>query len=220
MVIILHKFVFVYFLFFLLLFSYETINVNANEDKYLIYIDPGHGGMDGGCSFGDLIEKNVNLKIGLTLKDVLESKGYEVKITRSGDVSLCKDKFSKKEDIYTRIDLINNSDADLFISIHTNSFVKEKYYGAQVFYNNVCENNTYLAHQIQSHLVEYTDTTRIPKLLNNVMVLKKVEKVGCLVECGFLSNPKEYKLFQDDAYIRIIANSISYGIDDYFLEYV
>ena len=79
MVMILHKFVFVYFLFFLLLFSYETINVNANEDKYLIYIDPGHGGMDGGCSFGDLIEKNVNLKIGLTLKDVLESKGYEVK---------------------------------------------------------------------------------------------------------------------------------------------
>ena len=131
--IVLHKFVFVYFLFFLLLFSYETISVNANEEKNIIYIDPGHGGMDGGCSFEDLIEKNVNLKIGLALKEILEEKGYEVKMTRSGDVSLSKDKFSKKEDIYTRIDLINNSDADLFVSIHTNSFVQEKYFGAQVF---------------------------------------------------------------------------------------
>lgn len=218
--IVLHKFVFVYFLFFLLLFSYETISVNANEEKNIIYIDPGHGGMDGGCSFEDLIEKNVNLKIGLALKEILEEKGYEVKMTRSGDVSLSKDKFSKKEDIYTRIDLINNSDADLFVSIHTNSFVQEKYFGAQVFYNNISENNTYIAHQIQSHLTEFTNTTRIPKLLNNVMVLKRIEKVGCLVECGFLSNPTEYKLFKDDAYIKVIANCISYGIDDYFLKYV
>ena len=70
-----HKFVFLYFLFFLLLFSYATVSVNATEEKYVIFIDPGHGGMDGGCSYEDLIEKNVNQNIGLKLRDVLEEKG-------------------------------------------------------------------------------------------------------------------------------------------------
>jgi N-acetylmuramoyl-L-alanine amidase len=215
-VIVLHKFVFVYFLFFLLLFSYETISVNANEEKNIIYIDPGHGGMDGGCSFEDLIEKNVNLKIGLALKEILEEKGYEVKMTRSGDVSLSKDKFSKKEDIYTRIDLINNSDADLFVSIHTNSFVQEKYFGAQVFYNGINPNNLLIASNVQSYLSTFTKTTRVHKNLDNIMILRNINKAGCLIETGFISNPNEYELYQSDDYLIKLANCIMYGIDDYF----
>jgi N-acetylmuramoyl-L-alanine amidase len=199
------------------LFSYANINVGAMEEKYLIFLDPGHGGMDGGCSYQDLIEKDVNLKIGLKLRTTLESKGYEVKMTRSADIHLCQDKFSKKEDLVTRIDMINKSSADLFISIHTNSFVNPKYYGAQVFYNNKLENNVFIAKTIQSYLVENTKTTRIAKALNNIMVLREITKPGCLIECGFISNPDEYLLFQKDGYIRKIANSIVYGIDDYFI---
>ena len=167
---------FLYFLFFLLLFSYATVSVNATEEKYVIFIDPGHGGMDGGCSYEDLIEKNVNLNIGLKLRDVLEEKGYEVKMTRSADIHLCVDKFSKKEDLNTRIQMINQSNADLFISIHTNSFTNPKYFGAQVFYNNFLDNNTFIATRIQKYLSLYTETTRVAKGLKNVMILREIKK--------------------------------------------
>lgn len=219
MVISLHKFVFVYFLFFVVIFSYANIDVSAQDDKYVIYLDPGHGGLDGGCNYKDLVEKNINLKIATKIKEGLIEKGYEVRMTRTGDIHLCKDKFSKKEDLQTRVDLINNSQADLFISIHTNSFVNPKYYGAQVFYNSYLDNNTFIGTQIQSYLSEYTQTTRIAKNLKNVMILREITKPGCLVECGFISNPMEYNLLQDEAYLAQLSNCIIYGIDDYFLTY-
>ena len=211
-----HKFVFLYFLFFLMVFSYLNINVNAVEDLDIVFIDPGHGGMDGGFSHKELVEKNINLKIALFLKKILEDDGYKVYMTRSADVHLCKEKFSKKEDLLTRIDMINNSDADMFISIHTNSFVQEKYFGAQVFYNGINSNNLYISSQIQEYLKSFTNTTRIHKNLDNIMILRKIEKVGCLIETGFISNPEEYNLFQDDLYLKQIASCIKFGIDDYF----
>ena len=201
---------------FLLIFSYLNIKVDANEDLNIVFIDPGHGGLDGGCSYKDLVEKDINLKIALKLKTCLEDAGYTVLMTRSADVHLCKDKFSKKEDLLTRIDLINNSNADLFVSIHTNSFVQEKYFGAQVFYNGINKNNLLIASNIQSYLTTFTKTTRLHKNLDNIMVLRNINKVGCLIETGFISNPDEYQLFSTDAYLAQLANCIMYGIDDYF----
>ena len=97
MVIVMHKFAFLYFLIFLLAFSYLNIKVEALEDKYVIFIDPGHGGLDGGCNFKDLVEKDINLKIGLKLKEKLIEEGYDVLMTRIADIHLCKEKFSKKK---------------------------------------------------------------------------------------------------------------------------
>jgi N-acetylmuramoyl-L-alanine amidase len=138
-------------------------------------------------------------------------------MTRSADVHLCEDKFSKKEDLKTRINMINKSDADLFISIHTNSFVKEKYYGAQVFYNGINQKNLLIATNIQKQLVQNTNTTRVIKNLDNVMVLKNINKAGCMVETGFTSNPSEYELFKSDEYLIILAKTIKAGIDEYFI---
>lgn len=212
-----HKFVFIYFLLFVLLFSYFNVQVDAEEDKNIVFIDPGHGGLDGGCSYKDLVEKDINLKIALFLKKELQDSGYVVLMTRSADVHLCTDKFSKKEDLRTRINMINQSDADLFISIHTNSFVKERYYGAQVFYNGINPKNLLVATNIQKQLVQNTNTTRVIKNLDNVMILKNINKVGCMVETGFISNPNEYELFQTDEYLITLAKTIKAGIDEYFL---
>lgn len=217
MVIVMHKFAFLYFLVFLLAFSYLNIKVDAKEDKYIVFIDPGHGGLDGGCSFKDLVEKDINLKIGLKLKEKLTEAGYDVLMTRSADIHLCNDKFSKKEDLLTRIDLINNSNANLFISIHTNSFVQEKYFGAQVFYNGNNPNNLLIASKVQSYLSTFTKTDRIHKNLDNIMILRKINKVGCLIETGFISNPNEYELFKTDEYLDQLANTILYGIEEYFV---
>ena len=63
MVKIMHKFVFLYFLVFLLVFSYLNIRVDAEENKNIVFIDPGHGGLDGGCNFKDLVEKEIRKKL-------------------------------------------------------------------------------------------------------------------------------------------------------------
>ena len=211
-----HKFVFLYFLFFLLVFSYLNIRVDATEDLNVVFIDPGHGGLDGGCSYKDLVEKDINLKIALKLRDSLEEAGYEVLMSRSADIHLCKDKFSKKEDLLTRIEMINSSNADLFISIHTNSFTNPKYFGAQVFYNGINPNNLLIASNVQSYLSTFTKTTRVHKNLDNIMILRNINKAGCLIETGFISNPNEYELYQSEDYLIKLANCIMYGIDDYF----
>lgn len=211
-----HKFVFLYFLVFLLVFSYLNIRVDAEEDRNIIFLDPGHGGLDGGCNYKELVEKDINLKIALKLRDKLEEEGYVVYMTRSSDVHLCVDKFSKKEDLLTRISMINKSDADLFVSIHTNSFVKEKYYGAQVFYNGNNDKNLLIASKLQQYLSTFTNTNRIHKNLDNIMILRNITKVGCLIESGFISNPQEYELFKSDSYLNQMANTIMYGIEEYF----
>ena len=61
MVKIMHKFVFLYFLVFLLVFSYLNIRVDAEENKNIVFIDPGHGGLDGGCNFKDLVEQLISI---------------------------------------------------------------------------------------------------------------------------------------------------------------
>jgi N-acetylmuramoyl-L-alanine amidase len=137
-------------------------------------------------------------------------------MSRSADVHLCKDKFSKKEDLVTRIEMINSSNADLFISIHTNSFTNPKYFGAQVFYNGINPNNLLIASNVQSYLSAFTKTTRVHKNLDNIMILRNINKAGCLIETGFISNPNEYELYQSDDYLIKLANCIMYGIDDYF----
>lgn len=212
-----HKFVFLYFLLFVVVFSYFNIRVSADEDKTIVFIDPGHGGLDGGCNYLELVEKDINLKIALNLRMLLQEDGYVVLMTRSSDVHLCQDKFSKKEDLQTRINLINDSNADLFISIHTNSFVEKKYYGAQVFYNGKNPNNFLVATNIQRNLAEFTNTKRVTKNLDNVMILRNINKVGCLIETGFISNPNEYELFKSDEYLLKIAEVIKGGIDEYCL---
>lgn len=216
MVKLMHKFVFLYFLVFVLVFSYLNVKVSADEDKYVVFIDPGHGGLDGGCNYLDLVEKDINLKIALKLRDSLEEHGYEVLMTRSADIHLCKDKFSKKEDLNTRIEMINKSNADLFISIHTNSFTNPKYFGAQVFYNGIQPNNLLIASNVQGYLSTFTKTTRRHKNLDNIMILRNINKVGCLIETGFISNPSEYELYKSDAYLQQLANCMMYGIQDYF----
>ena len=137
-------------LFLTLFLTTNVVVVSAllkEDTRPVIYIDPGHGGYDGGCvSYNkDIIEKNVALNVSLAVKRHLEELGYKVLLTRDTDKALGK---TKKEDIYTRVDLINNSSSVLYLSIHANSFTSNKIKGAQTFYNPKNELNQKLATKI------------------------------------------------------------------------
>ena len=124
-------------LFLATFFSFNLTSFSPVQKK-IILIDPGHGGFDGGAvSKRNTIEKILNLKIALKLRDRLKDK-YDVVMTREDDISLHKEgtKNRKQQDLANRRKMIDDSNCDLFISIHLNKFDSPNVKGCQVYYAN------------------------------------------------------------------------------------
>ena len=190
--------------------------INNKLEKKIIVLDPGHGGKDRGTSVGDVYESKINLEISLKLKEELTKYGVVALLTRDGDYDLSSPNVSrrKKSDFDNRIKLINNSNADLYLSIHINYLSDSKYYGAQVFYVN---DNLNLAKSIQKSLKEdLKSPLNEKKLGNEIYMYKKLNVPGVLIECGFISNNKERKLLIDEVYQYKIVNSIIKGLINYY----
>ena len=213
--------IYVFFMFFLAISVCSFINVNANEFPLLnkvIYIDPGHGGADPGTIYKDIYEKDINLELCNKLKDKLESLGAIVYMTRYGDYDLSNNYAvsRKKSDLNNRAKIINNSKADIYISIHLNSISSSTWSGAQVFYDDVNEKNKVIAELMQNQLKEDLNTKRKVKELTNMLLNRKVTIPGILIEVGFLSNPNDRYLLQKQYYQKKVINSITTGVLKYF----
>lgn len=210
-------------LFFLLsLCSFNFITANNSQYNLellgkVIYIDPGHGGKDPGTLYKDIYEKDINLEICLKLQKVLESEGAIVYLTRYGDYDLSNNSYSrKKSDLNNRAKIINESGADIYISIHLNSISSSTWRGAQVFYDDVNEKNIEIANLFQEQLKKDLKTTRKVKEINNMLMNRKIKIPGILIEAGFLSNPNDRYLLRQDNYQYKICNSIRDGLIKYF----
>lgn len=207
--------------------SEETIGYMPITNKTIV-LDAGHGGIDSGASNNDktIFEKNINLSITLKLKELIESSGGLVILTRDDDSSLYEESGNKtirqkyNENLRNRKNIVDESDADMFISIHLNSFQQSKYYGAQTFYPEGQEDGKVLASYVQNELKRVVDESnnRVIKPRNDLYLLKNCKMPSILIECGFLSNEKEAKLLNDEKYQEKIAWAIYAGIQKYFGE--
>ena len=186
-----------------------------SANAYTPIIDPGHGGVDGGAvSSSGVIESALNLDISIKLKYVFLFFGIEPVMVRETDISLHSDGVSglarqKISDLKNRVKLVNSIENGFLISIHQNSFSDSRYSGAQIFYSD--EESKHLAELLQSNIHEQIDTenSRSSKPVDSrVYLFKNVERPAVLVECGFLTNPKELMLLQDLTYQRKLAVAI------------
>ncbi|MFZ5966753.1 MAG: N-acetylmuramoyl-L-alanine amidase CwlD [Bacillota bacterium] len=189
----------------------------------VIVIDAGHGGIDGGAvGRNGVLESHINLEIALKLRRLLEESGAMVILSRDEDMGLYSDQGTirnkKNEDLRNRKTLIEESHADIFVSIHLNSFPQAQYYGAQTFYPRNCEKSKKLAEHIQEELIRVLNNgnTRESKVKSDVYLMKNTTIPTVLVECGFLSNANEEKMLQDSTYQEKVAWSIYIGIIRYF----
>lgn len=183
----------------------------------LIVVDAGHGGLDPGTIYKDIYEKDINLKIALFLEEELSKLGAGVLLVRDSDQDLSNgvSDHRKRTDFDNRIKLINNSEADLYISIHLNYLTNSTYYGAQVFYN---KKNEKLATKIQNFLNNNLDTDReVKKIPSSTYMYSRLNIPGVLIECGFLSNYKERNLLITEEYQRKLANVIAQSIVKYYI---
>lgn len=165
------------------------------------------------------------MKIALKLQNLLEQSGCNVVLTRSNENAIYDlDKTTLKEkkisDIHNRVKIGNESQADIFVSIHLNKIPQQQYWGWQCFYQSGNEQSIKLAKSLQSNLNEaiQEDNKRVAMKLDTVYIMKHVEIPISIVECGFLSNPEEEKKLLEDEYQNKLAWGIYNGIIDYFLE--
>lgn len=189
----------------------------------IIIVDPGHGGIDGGASSKQgLLEKDVSLNISLILRDYLQESGALVIMSREEDHDLAGSSTKgirnrKVDDLKRRVQLINETGGDLFVTLHLNAIPSPRWYGAQTFYNRTIVENEKIAKFIQDEIrTNLENTNRFAKPIGNVYLLKHASIPGALVEVGFLSNPTEAELLNTKAYQQKIAASIYRGILRYY----
>ena len=213
--------IYIFVLLILSLSIFGIIDIKAKElplKNKIIYLDPGHGGIDPGSIYKDIYEKDINLDICIKLKKELETKGAHVLLTRNGDYDLSTPKTTtrKKSDLNNRVRLINDSNADMYISIHLNSTNSKKWYGAQVFYDDVNPENKKIALIMQEELKNNLKTNRDIDEIKTMLLNRKVIIKGVLIEVGFLSNDNERYLLKQEKYQEKIAQTIVKGIIDYY----
>lgn len=207
-------------------FTQRAVDASLNTVKYkTVIIDAGHGGVDGGTSADDgTLEKDLNLQIALKLNEILNSFGVETVLVRDSDISIHDDtaksiRQKKISDLKNRLNIINNTDESVFVSIHQNHFGESKYHGTQIFYSKNNPDSQKLADCIRMPVVSYLqpDNTReIKQSGTEIYLLNNAQSPSVMVECGFLSNTDETNRLKDENYQRKLAFIISLGIIDYF----
>ena len=210
---------FVFMLISLMLLTSGVVYSHELDSKLVgkvIVLDAGHGGKDRGTSVNDIYESDINLSLVLKLKNVLNKHGVDVLLTRDGDYDLSSPNVSrrKKSDFDNRISLINNSRADLYLSIHINYLVDSRYYGAQVFYTN---GNEELANVLQTSMINNLGSPlKEKRISDSIYMYKQLLIPGVLIECGFLSNGKEKSMLITDKYQDKIVDAIVDGLIKYY----
>lgn len=205
-------------------FFSSSKTVFGDKKVPVVIVDAGHGEPDGGAvGANGTLEKDINLDIARKLQEVLEGKGIKVIMTRTGDFGLFQNndasiREKKREDMNTRLSIMKKSGADIFISIHMNSFSSSKTSGLHVFYAKNHEEVKSLAENIQDRISKITGakTHTVKTADKNLFLMKNPPLPAILVECGFISNPEEEKKLNDADYRSRIAWAIAEAVEKYF----
>lgn len=204
-------------------FTGKALISNAYEKfVYVVVLDAGHGGIDGGVVGVQtgVVESELNLKMVYELKDIYEKSGFKVVLTRTDENGLYGEASSgfKLRDLKKRRDIINNSNADMVISIHMNKYSASSRRGAQVFFKIDDKKSNFLAEKIQFRLNLMKESPRISNALKGDYYILNTAKIpAVIVECGFLSNKDDEKLLQNEEYRKKLAKEIYNGSIDYLI---
>lgn len=184
-----------------------------------LVIDPGHGGADGGAvSVTGVKESTINLDIALKLESIAGFFGVKTVMTRrSEDIAYPEDADTiRKMKVYdqkSRVELINSIEYPVLLSIHQNNYSGSSAHGAQVFFKSSAA-SAELAGTLQDILEENVtgSTTReAQQIANDIYLFKNISCTAVMVECGFLSNPDENCLLNNDEYRTKLALAIAAG---------
>ncbi|MBM6859909.1 N-acetylmuramoyl-L-alanine amidase, partial [Clostridium saudiense] len=171
---------------------------------YLVYVDAGHGGKDPGTVANGIREKDINLSIALKVSNKLQQKGVQVVMNRETDVFV---------DFKDTANHANSVNADVFVSIHSNSAVATSANGIETFYTKSID--VPYGKEIHSRLIKNTGAYDRGLKQDIYYVTNHTVMPAVLVESGFLTNATEASKLNTDAYQEKIANAIVDGVMEY-----
>ncbi len=203
----------------LAVFSAVLVKTSKHTNKITVVIDAGHGGIDAGASGinTNARESDINLLISKELKKLFLNVGINVIMTRTSDEGLygTTDSGFKLRDLQERVKIINNSQANLLISIHLNTYTSPSRRGAQVFYKKGDKISKVFAKRVQARINGMRLSPRLYDALSGDYYILNESKIpSIIVECGFLSNPEDEKLLLSPEYRDSIAQAIFNGSID------
>ncbi len=173
--------------------------------KKVVVIDPGHGGSDVGATRNGIYEKTITLDVSKKVADMLRNKGYEVVMTRATD---------KTVSLQERVEISENSNPDLFVSIHVNSSNSETPSGLETHYYK--DNSLELAKNVHASMLNNINSPNRGLFKSKFYVINHTTAPAILVEIGFLSNPSERDQLISEHRKQATAKAIVEGIYEYF----
>lgn len=199
------------------------VQSGAVENKPVIVLDAGHGGMDGGAVSGGIRESEINLAIAEKARKMLTLLGYRVVMTRETDTLLADEnaktvRQQKRSDLENRLKIMAGTPGAVGVSIHQNHFSQSYVHGAQVFYGKA-DGSRELAERIQKNIATYlqADNKRKIKEADSSLFILNNNRANpsVMVECGFLSNPKDMEDLQQEKYQGMLAFLITVSLMEY-----
>ena len=182
---------------------------NVKQNKFSVVIDPGHGGPDpGAIGIGGLRETDVVLEVSKTVKKLLSDKGVKVKLTRKNEVDL---------DLPPRVSFANNTDSDIFVSIHANASrgKRRDINGLETYYFRGWRGRL-LAKKIQKQILRVSPGSPDRGVKQGrFYVIKNTKMPAVLVEIGFLTGKLDARRLEKAIHRKRLAYAIAKGILDY-----
>jgi len=165
-------------------------------------IDAGHGGYDRGGIPGQRVsEKDMTLDVARRLKNVLESSGYRVVMTRNSDVFV---------PLGTRCAIANSNRNAIFVSVHFNSATRRGASGIETYFYS--RDSLSLASAVHHYVAGGAPSDNRGVRRRGYYVLRRTNMPAVLVECGFLTNPTEAAYAQNASYRQKLAEAIASGV--------
>ncbi len=171
--------------------------------KPLIFVDAGHGGMDpGALGVGGLQEKDINLKLARMLGRKLADSGYRVGYTRQDDRFI---------PLQGRVDMAQQANADLFISLHSNASDSPWSQGVETYY--LRPNSYSLAAMVQRAASRSTGRGDRGVHQARFYVIRYTTMPAILLEAGYVTNPTESRQLTDDSQQQVMADAVAQALD-------
>lgn len=182
-----------------------------------ITLDAGHGGSDpGAVGAKGTKEKDITLKITLKVEELLKKKGAKVSMTRVKDVDVHSANATDAQELQARVDVAEQSEADLFISLHINASVNKNVGGFSSYYYPKTSHDARAATAIQKRMTSNFGLDDLGIRQANFYVNKRSSMPSTLIEMAFVTNAKEEKLLNSNWFQTKLAKAIADGIEDYF----
>lgn len=181
-----------------------------------IVIDPGHGGSNPGAT-GPLGTREADhaLAVALDLEALLRSLGARVMMTRWKDTDSIPSPTSRSAELSARAGLANSARADLFVSIHSNSYEQDpSISGAMAFYDGAGEDRR-LAATLLRNICRETGLDPLGLEQASFRVLVDSRVPSALVEVGFMSNPQDERMLASPSFREMVASGLVKGILEY-----